>query len=167
MKSKLLNQKGFAPILLLVLVVLVAAGFLGYQAIVQKSPPPSTSQSIQARPNPPKPAGMILGAKTTKSLDPKTGRWGREVSTFSTKDPVVFLALQVNKAPKGTKFEYVRYFKGKYVDHKSLESTKDGVDYVSFSWSLKDIKSKHPAGDYRVKLYTNGKFEKEVSYQVR
>lgn len=167
MRSKLLNQKGFAPILLLVLVVLVALGYFGYQAIVKKSPPASTLKSIQSKLNLTKSTGMILGATTTKSVDPKTGKGGVEVTTFSTKDPVIYVALQVNKPAKGTKFEYVRYFKGKYVDHKSLETTKDEVNYVSFSWKLKGTKSKHPAGDYRAKLYTNGKFEKEVLYQVR
>lgn len=175
MKTKS-NQKGFASIIVVVVVVLAIAGLLAYQKIGKNTSTKNASLANQAKslfsnllgqkPSQPKPTGMILGATTTKSVDPKTGKGEVEVATFSTKDPIVYVVLQVNKPKKDTKFEYVRYFNGKYVDHKSLGTTKDGVDYVSFSWRLKDSKSKHLAGDYKVKLYTNGNFEKELSYQV-
>ena len=152
---------------LVVLVALVVVGYFGYQAIVKKSSPASTLKSIQSKLNPAKTVGVIMGVKTSKSLDPKTGMAGTEVNTFSTKDPVIYVVLQVNKPAKGTKFEYTRYFNGKYVDRKSLETTKDGMNYVSFSWRLKNAQSKRLAGDYKVRLYTNGNFEREVSYQVR
>ena len=75
--------------------------------------------------------------------------------------------MNVNKPKKGTNFEYVRYFDGKYVDHKSLTTLSTNTDYVSFKWTLVNAKSMRLPGDYKVKLYTNGKFEKELSYQVR
>ncbi len=174
MKIKPSNQKGFAPVAIVIMIVLAVVGLLTYQArgknvVNQKTSAPQ-NQSFFSKllgQKPPQPVGMILGAKTTKTLDHKIGAGGLEVTTFSTKDPDIFIAVQVNKPPKGTKFEYVRYFKGKYVDHKSLETTKAGVDYVSFNWSLKTANSKRLPGDYRVKLYTNGNFEKEISFQVR
>lgn len=173
MKTKS-NKKGFASLIIVVVVVLAIAGFLAYQRRGKTASVKNTSPTSQVRSffsnllgqKPSQPTGMILGATTTKSVDPKTGKGGVEVTTFSNKDPIVYVVLQVNKPKKDTKFEYVRYFNGKYVDHKSLGTTKDGVDYVSFSWRLKDSKSKHLAGDYKVKLYTNGNFEKELSYQV-
>ncbi len=167
MKSKS-NQKGFAPIILLVIVVLAVGGFFAYQKIgkTQNGKSVSLFNLFENKPSP-QPKVMILGATTTKSIDPETGKGGPEVATFSTKDPVIYAVLQVNKSIKGTKFEYVRYYKGKYVDHKSLETTKDGVDYVSFSWKLKTAKSRHLPGDYKIKLYTNGNFEKELSFIVR
>ncbi len=175
MKTKSSNQKGFAPVIIVVVVVLAVVGLLAYQATVkntvsQKTTPATQEQSFFSKllgQKPPQPVQMILGAKTTKTVDPNTGTGGVEATSFSTKDPDIFIALQVNKPPKGTKFEYVRYFKGKYVDHKSLETTKAGVDYVSFNWSLKTANSKRLPGDYRVKLYTNGNFEKEISFVVR
>ncbi len=157
MKTKRVNQKGFAS-LLLIIIVLAIAGFFVYQAKLKNSPP-SLKLAKQTR--------IILEAKMTNSLDPATGAGGLKVNSFSTKNPVIYLVLQVNKPPKGTKFEYVRYLNEKYVDHKSVETTKDGISYVSFSWRLKNTKSSHPAGNYRVKLYTTGTFEKEVSYQIR
>ncbi len=176
MKTKSSNQKGFAPVALVaVLVVLVVAGLLVYQNsrknTIGENPSSTTGQqsffSKLLGQKPSQPAGMILEAKTTKSIDSKTGASGVETSIFSTKDPVIYAVLTVNQPPKGTKFEYVRYFKSKYVDHQSLEVTKAGIDYVSFRWGLKDTKSTRLAGDYTVKLYTNGNFEKEISYQVR
>lgn len=116
---------------------------------------------------PPAPTKMILGVTTTKTFDPKTNKGGVPVTLFTAKDPDIFAALEVNKPPKGTKFEYVRYFQGKYVDRGSLTTTKDGVDFVSFNWGLKGATSKRLLGTYLVKLYTQGNFEKEISYQIR
>ncbi len=168
MKIKSLSQKGITPILLpLIIVAVLVAGILVYQTTKN---PPSTSKS-PAQPSQSKlklvKEGLILEAKTTKTLDPKTGKAGDVVSTFSTKDPVIYLTLDLKSPKKGTKFEYVRYLKGKYVDHGSMQLTKEGVDNSSFSWELKNANVKRLAGNYKIKLYTNGNFEKEVSYQVR
>lgn len=158
------NQKAFAPVIVLVALALVVGGFLLYQ----KTGKPFVKQNIPATsPNKNVSVGMVLNAITTRDIDPKTGKGGVEVTTFSTKDPIIFVVMQVNKPVKGTKFEYIRYYKGKYVDHKSLETTKDGIDYVSFSWKLKSATSGHLPGVYKVKLYTNGNFEREVTYMVR
>lgn len=174
MKTKS-NQRGFAPIIIIVVVVLAIAGLLAYQKTGKNTATKKTSSANQAGSSfsnllgqkPSQPMGVILGATTTKSVDPKTGKGGVEVVAFSAKDPVIYVVMQVNKPKKGTKFEYVRYFSGKYVDHKSLDTTKDGVDYVSFKWGLKTVTSKRLAGNYKIKLYTNGNFEKELSYQIR
>lgn len=111
--------------------------------------------------------GMIMSAQTTKSLDPKTGQGSNPTSVFSPQVPEIFVAMKVNSPKKGTKFEYVRYLNGKYVDHKSIAMAKDGSQYASFSWRLKNAQAVHPVGDYKVKLYTNGNLEKEISYQVK
>ena len=155
MKTKSSNQKGFAPVaVVVILVVLVVAGLFAYQnkgknIPGQKIPSTTGQQSFFSKllgQKPPQPTEMILGAKTTKTIDSKTGSGGVETSVFTAKDQDIYVALTVNQPSKGTKFEYVRYFNGKYVDHKSLETTKAGIDYVSFHWSLKEAKSKRLAG---------------------
>lgn len=170
------NQNGFAPIAIVVVAVLAIIGFLAYQNLGKNVPTSkitmSTSQpqsffSKLLGQKPPTPTKMILGVMTTRTFDPKTNKGGVPVTSFTTKDPDIFVVLEVNKPPKDTKFEYVRYFQGKYVDHGSLTTTKAGVDYVSFNWSLKMAANKRLLGTYLVKLYTQGNFEKEISYQVR
>jgi ribosomal protein L28 len=164
-----LNNNGFARILLVLLVLAVLVGGFTYYKL-GKSNKTATQKNLQTTTKTitktTETKGVILSAKTTKSIDKTSGAGGAAVTAFNSKDPVIYVSLQVNKPVKGTKFEYVRYYKGKYVDHKSLETTKDGVDYVSFSWALKDLTSSHPVGVYKVKLYTNGNFEKELSYTI-
>lgn len=178
MKTKTSSQKGFILPVIIVTVLLIG-GIYVYQNFVRVSSPTSKTTTTTSKPKTgfisnlfgqkptaPQPVSMILTAKTTKTLDPKSGAGGVAATTFLTKEPVIYLALQVNKPIKGTKFEYVRYFNGKYIDHKSLATTIDKVDYVSFSWKLATVNSKHLVGNYKVKLYTNGNFEKELTYQV-
>ncbi len=179
MKTKSSAPKGIIPVAFLVVAALAIAGlsiylFTGKNTLGKETSRPNQWQTFFSNLlgnkfaiTPTKTAAMFLGAKTTKSIDLKTGMGGVEVKTFSSKDPVIYVVMQVNKPAKGTKFEYTRYFNGKYVDHKSLDTTKDGVSYVSFSWRLKNAKSKHLSGDYRLKLYVNGNFVKEIFYQVR
>lgn len=178
MKNKTSNQNGFIlPIV--IIFVLFSLGLYAYQTLKIAVPAGKTatiltkpntgiiSNLLGQKPTKAQPAPMILTAKTSKTLNLKTGAAGIETTTFSARDPVIYVAIQVNKPVLGTKFEYVRYLNGKLVDHKSLATTRPSVEYVSFSWKLKDAKSKHLAGSYRVKLYTNGNFEKEVSYLVK
>jgi len=176
MKSKpSKNQKGVTPIAIVAVIVLAVVGLLVYQNLGRgtSTSPTSTATKPQSffskllGQKPPATPGMILGVTTTKSFDPKINKGGVGVTSFATKDPEVFAVLEVNKPPKGTKFEYVRYFQGKYIDHGSLTTTKSGVDYVSFNFNLKTVASKRFPGTYLVKLYTQGNFEKEISYQVR
>ncbi len=179
MKTKSPAPKGTVPVIVLTIVALTVAGLslyittgkntLGKETTRANQWPTFFSSLFGNKPTatPSKTATVVLSARTTKSTDPKTGMGGVEVKTFSSKDPVIYVVMQVNKPVKGTRFEYARYYKGKYVDHKSLDVTNNGVDYVSFNWRLKSARSRHLAGDYLVKLYVNGSFVKETSYQVR
>jgi len=72
------------------------------------------------------------------------------------------------KNPKvGTKFEYVRYLNGKFLDNGNLTMKKANTNNVSFGWTLKKTGATHLVGTYRVKVYTNGVFEKETTYIVQ
>lgn len=159
-KIKPSTQKYSTLTWVLVVILIISGAFLYRSLNLKKlSLAPSVTEH--------KVPGVILSAKTTKGLDPKTGSGLDEVTSFAVNDPVIYLALTVNKPVKGTNFEYTRYFNGSYVDHGSLKTNKDGVSYISFSWKLKNTSSKRLAGDYLVKLYTNGNYEKEVTYSVR
>ena len=45
--------------------------------------------------------------------------------------------------------------------------TKANTNNVSFNWTLKKLGTTHLAGNYKVKVYTNGVFEKETTYIVQ
>lgn len=174
--KKTFQADGFSAVLVVIAAAaLLAGGVLLYRQQIKTAKPATNNSSYSNQPAQKnasasaKPAikGMILSAQTTKALDPKTGQGLNPTTVFSARDPEIFVALSVDKPKKGTKFEYVRYLNGKYVDHKSITMVKDGSQYASFSWKLKNAQALHPAGDYTVKLYTGGNFEKEISYQVR
>lgn len=179
MKTNTTSRKGFVLPIIIVAVLLLSSMFIYRKYFKMPSPAINTATAdtpkpktgffpnlFGQKPTPSQPVSMILDVRTTKTLDPKSGAGGVAATTFSAKEPVIYVALHVNKPIKGTKFEYVRYFNGKYIDHKSLTTTIDKVDYVSFSWKLAAVNSKHLDGNYTVKLYVNGNFEKELNYQV-
>ena len=161
MKKMKPSPQKYSSLTWVLVVILIISGAFLYRSLNLKklSLAPSVTEH--------KAPGVILSAKTTKALDPKTGSGLAEVTSFAVNDPVIYLALTVNKPVKGTNFEYTRYFNGSYVDHGSLKTNKDGVSYISFSWKLKNTSSKRLVGDYLVKLYTNGNYEKEITYSVR
>lgn len=160
------------PIISAVILSLSLAGYTGYSIVLQQNRILGTKTTAINRASV-KPISktaakkIILSARTTKEVDPRTGIGKRTVTVFSTKSPVIYVSLAVARPPLGTKFEYVRYFNGKYIDHGSLETSKNAMKNISFSWKLKDINSRHLAGNYRVKLYVNGNFEKEVAFTVK
>lgn len=177
LKSKV---KGFAPLIALVVVAAVALTLLfAYQKYVTKSGNLATTgtqllQKVGISLPTPTPAvlrskapGVITDVVTAKEIDAKSGEAVNPTSVFSQKDTNISLVVSINKSPVGTRFEYVRYLNGKYLDNRSVKTTKAGVKNVSFSWKLKTATSTHLPGTYRVKTYTQGVFEKEVSYTVR
>lgn len=106
--------------------------------------------------------GEVLMTKTVDSI----GRPLNLTSQFSKNDKEILLVTKLKNPKVGTDIEYVRYLDGKYIDHRSLKIEKVDALYASFSWELKDQFSTHRKGEYKVKLYTNGRAEKIVSYTV-
>lgn len=154
------------------IVVLILIG--GLFAVLQKSKttPPTPQPSVQQPTLSPKPIlprskapGVITNVLTASSLDAQ-GKAVAPVTTFAKTDKNIFLVLMLSKPKIGTKIEYIRYLNGKYLDSGTNKILKPNVTNMSFVWSLKKPGAMHLAGTYKVKVYTNGIFEKVVSYTV-
>ncbi len=122
--------------------------------------------TIQPKPTLPrsKAPSIIINVLTASSLDAQ-GAAATPTSTFTTTDKTIYLVLTFNNPKVGTKFEYIRYLNNTYLDSGSLKIMKPNLTNSSFSWSLKQGAT-HLAGNYKVKAYTNGVFEKEIFYRV-
>ncbi len=110
--------------------------------------------------------GIITNVVTASSLDAQ-GNAASPTTTFAVTDKNIYLVLMVNKPKVGTKFEYIRYLNNKYLDSGTLKTTTPNITNTSFYWSLQKPGAKHLTGSYKVKVYTNGVFEREVSYMVQ
>ncbi len=102
----------------------------------------------------------------TKTIDPKTGLATSPASTFSKKDPTIYSVVALNNPSLGTKVEYVRYLNGKFLDNRNATTTKASDKNIIFDWKLNKPGATRLSGVYKVKIYTNGVFEKEVNYTV-
>lgn len=111
--------------------------------------------------------GIITEILTSKSVDLKTGQAVNPTSVFLSTDNSIYLVAMLKNAKSGMKIEYVRYLNNKFLDNRSLTVSKSNVNTASFLWSLKKKGSAHLLGNYRVKVYTNGIFEKEITYTVQ
>jgi len=177
------KEKGFAPLLIVLIIVLIgAAGFLGYQVTRPKTSTPTTPQAqpvkkplsskvpakISQKIIPPrsKAPGVISAAITAHGYNPQTGSAIKPDKYFSPKDRQLYLALNINKPKVGTHIEYVRYLQGKYLDHRSIRVAQPNWKYAYFGWTNKSGKE-HKKGIYRVRVYSNGILEKKVNYIVR
>ncbi len=168
------SQKGFSPILIVVVIALLGLGFLGYQIIAQNGQttptptyqPPVTKPTVSPQPRSVAP-GVITQAVFAKSIDPKTGVPVSSGTVFSKTDPAINLVVSLKNPKVGIKIEYVRYLNDQFLDNRSTATTRANPSSVVFDWNLKKADAMHLIGNYKVKLYTNGVFEKEVNYKVQ
>ena len=123
-----------------------------------------TVAPTQPRSNAP---GVITHVVTSTSIDPKTGAALAPVTTFLPTDKAIYAVVTVNKPPVGTRIEYNRYLNNKYLDRRSVVIVKANTTSVLFDWTLKTQTATRLKGIYRVKFYTNGIFEKELSFTVQ
>jgi hypothetical protein len=110
--------------------------------------------------------GIITQVFMSRSIDAKSGAALTPTAIFFTKDKQIHAVLSLNNPPVGTRIEYNRYLNGKYLDRRSISITKANTTKSLFNWDLKSSKSRLK-GEYRIKFYTNGIFEKEISYTVQ
>lgn len=158
------NQKGLTSIVILVILVALAGlSFLGYKFI---SKTPILPVVAKFKPSS-QLAGIITRVTTAKEINPKTGLATKPSKYFLPKDPIIYLTMNLMDAKTSTRVEYVRYLNGKYLDHKSIRLTQPNPTIAIFNWKLGKATSTHRKGIYRVKLYSNGKFEKNLNYIVR
>lgn len=150
------------------LIVLILLAGLLYFAL-RKTKNSSFMQSTTTQPKPTlprsKPLGTITNVVTASSLDTQ-GNAATAASTFVPTQKTIYLVLIVNNPKVGTKFEYIRYLNNKYLDKGILKVTKPNLTNSSFSWTVK-LGATHLLGVYRVKVYTDGVFEKESTYTVK
>lgn len=132
------------------------------QPVVQQ--PTSLPKPTLARSKAP---GIIVSIVTAKGIDPKTGEAVNPTTAFLTTDKRIYAVTTLQNAKVGTKIEYVRYLNNKFLDNRSITITKPSTNNTSFVWTLKKPGATHPVGNYRVKVYSNGIFEKETFYTVQ
>ena len=142
----------------------------GLFAVLQKSKTtssPTQQPTLSPKPTLPrsKAPGVITNIMTASALDAQ-GKTVAPVTAFAKTDKNIYLVLTINKPKIGTKIEYIRYLNGKYLDSGTNKILKSNVTNTSFIWSLIKPGTMHLVGTYKVKVYTNGIFEKEISYTV-
>ncbi len=111
---------------------------------------------------------VIIKATTAKAVDVSTGKVVRAARIFSSvNDKTIYLGLDLHAPKIGTRIDYVRYLNDRYVDHGSIEVTKNGTGYLIFSWTtINGYLGVRPDGKYKVSTYTDGILEKRVLYTV-
>ncbi len=163
------NQKGFPRLVILLLIaILLGLGYAGYKSLSTSTQPSNqnTITSITLSPRSKAP-GIVTQVSLSKTLDPKTGLTLNPTTTFSKADPAIYAVVVLNNPPVGTKIEYVRYLNGKLLDNRSVSTSKATDRSIVFNWNLQKPDATRMVGNYRVKIYTNGIFEKETNYTVQ
>ncbi|MDP1723018.1 MAG: hypothetical protein Q8L37_07525 [Candidatus Gottesmanbacteria bacterium] len=133
----------------------------------QKAVAPQPTYSLKPTLARSKAPGIIVSIVTAKGIDPKTGEAVNPTTTFLTTEKRIYAVTTLQNAKVGTKIEYVRYLNDKFLDNRSITISKPNTNNTSFVWSLKNSTSARLVGEYKVKLYTNGIFEKETFFTVR
>lgn len=160
----------------IIIFLLVGGGLYLYSksASVLQTPkqiPQTNTQTVFPKPQPTLPRskapGIVVSLVTAKGIDSKTGEAVNPTSVFLTTDKSIYAVTTLSNAKIGTRIEYVRYFNNKFLDNGSLPVTKLTTNNISFVWTLKKARATHPVGNYKIKVYTNGIFEKETSYSVQ
>ncbi len=151
------SERGFIPLWAILVVVLVAVGLIGY-SVYNKN---QTNNVIKAANRP----GIIKNEQFSTVVGSK-GEATHVTNKFSPTDQKVYAVISLDKAKAGTIIQYVRYLNGKNVDDGSLKVTKDGTKNIDFLFATKAGKLRHP-GDYKVRVYTNGKAEMSSVYTVK
>ncbi len=132
-----------------------------------QSIPQTASPSVQPTKPRSKAPGIIISVITAKGVDPKTGEAINPTTIFLSTDKSIYAVTTLQNAKIGTRIEYVRYLNNKFLDNRSIKIKKPNTNNTSFVWTLKNSTASHPVGTYGVKVYTNGIFEKEITYTVQ
>lgn len=110
--------------------------------------------------------GIISAVISAKDVDTSSGEPKVLSSKFNKKEAEIFIVMRLDGAKAGTRLEYVRYLNDKYLDHRSMEITRENISYANFSWKLIDPPGTRLGGEYFVKVYTNGRLEKTITYSI-
>ena len=166
MRTTLKDQRGFAHIVIvLVLVAVIAgAGFLVFQRTQDAKRANSTS-NLPGTAKTTKAASVVKSVEFSTAVD-NVGKAIAPSATFATSDGKINVVSSLQSPTKGTTIEFVRYRDNKFVDNGSLALSKDGAQYAGFDFTPKPGK-KHPTGIYKVKIYANGVYQAAGTYSVK
>ena len=115
------GQKGFTPLLIILVVVVVAGvSYLGYRSVTSKPIPQNTYQQTPQKTPGQKSAatsseprsktpGIITQVIIAKGIDTKTGEALNPASQFSKTEKAIYVVLTLKNPKVGSKFEYTRY----------------------------------------------------------
>ncbi len=166
------TQSGFAKVLsqrkyifLFILLGIIVLGLFVAKIYPQHTVKKTVmKQSIVTRS---KDTGIINRGLTGRAIDVNTGKVIKAARIFSTGDKAVYLELDFNNAPKGTVIDYIRYKKGRYVDHGEIIITKDNTQNTLFTWTINTLFLNIRDGQWRIATYTNGILAKQIAYEVK
>lgn len=164
--TTLKNQRGFAHILIALIVVATVAGvgFFVYQRAQETRQANSTSDLPGAAKTTNLPS-IVKAVKFSTKVD-SIGKATAPTSSFSPADGKINVVSTLQSPKKGTRIEFVRYRDNKFTDNGSLAIAKNGAQYASFDFTPKPGKQ-HPAGLYKVKIYANGNYQTSGTYSVK
>ena len=164
------KQLGFALPLVILVIVIILGGLLGFKTYLQYKENQQTEKKTvvkQVVVRRSKIPNVIAQATTAKAIDVKTGKVITAARIFTPNDKTVYLALNLDSAKSGTNIDYIRYLNGRYVDHGNSKLTKDLVENISFSWTNTKPLGSITEGKWKIATYTNGILEKRVNYEVQ
>ncbi len=170
-------QSSFTSILfqrkLILLIIALLIVVLGLLAIKVYNPQPKQPTTIkktvmrQAIVKRSKDKGIINRGLTGKAIDVNTGKVVKAARIFSSDDKTVYLELDFNSAPKGTVIDYIRYKKGRYVDHGEITIAKDNTQNTLFNWTINNLLANIRDGQWRIATYANGILAKRIVYEIK
>lgn len=166
MKTNLKDQRGFAHIVIVLVLVAVIAvvGFFAYQR-TQDAKQANSTANLPGTTKTTKAPLVIKTVEFSMAVD-SAGKATTPTTTFAAADGKINVVATLQNPPKGVRIEFVRYRDNKFVDNGSLAIAKDGAQYAGFDFTPKSGK-KHPTGTYKVKVYANGVYQTSGTYSVK
>jgi hypothetical protein len=158
------NEQGFVELALLIVLTLILAG-VGFYAYQQSQNAKRTAANPPAANNAAKHPGVVQAVQLSTAVDAK-GLAVAPKTAFAPSEAKINAVVQLKGAKKDARFEYVRYRDNKFVDNGSVKVAKEAAQTAQFKFALKPGRM-HPKGNYMIKVYTNGVFEKAVRYSVQ
>ena len=110
--------------------------------------------------------GSVVSVVCARTYDPQKDRATDLTWNFLATDRQIVLGVTLKDYPEGSRCEIVRYLNGKYLDHGSVPVKKPISNTVFFTWTLAKPGVSHLPGPYKVKVFINGRYTKEVNYTV-
>lgn len=107
----------------------------------------------------------VIVVLASKSIDLVTGAPKDIQTQFSSKDKFVYVNIELsNNSLDGAKVEYIRFINDKFIDNGQRKLKKDDKTYISFLFETTN--ADRVIGDYKIKIYLNGNYIKDLLFNV-